>query len=58
MLDPTGRIIPARDFIDAVDPTETGRELDCARGRLSDGRTVALYPGRLPEDPARLLLEI
>lgn len=30
VLDPTGRIIPARDFIDAVDPTETGRELDCA----------------------------
>lgn len=30
VLDPTGRIIPARDFIEAVDPTETGRELDCA----------------------------
>jgi predicted YcjX-like family ATPase len=32
-----------------------GRSLDCVRGRLADGRVVALYPGRLPEDPARLL---
>lgn len=30
VLDPTGRIIPARDFIAAVEATETGRELDCA----------------------------
>lgn len=29
VLDPTGRIIPARDFVQAVEPTETGREMDC-----------------------------
>ena len=29
VLDDTGRIIPARDFIDAVEATETGRLLDC-----------------------------
>ena len=30
VLDPTGRVIPAKDFIAAVEDTETGRELDCA----------------------------
>jgi EAL domain-containing protein (putative c-di-GMP-specific phosphodiesterase class I) len=29
VLDETGRIIPAHDFIDAVEATETGRILDC-----------------------------
>jgi EAL domain-containing protein (putative c-di-GMP-specific phosphodiesterase class I) len=29
VLDDTGRIIPARSFIDAVEATETGRLLDC-----------------------------
>jgi len=29
VLDDTGRIIPARDFIDAVEATENGRLLDC-----------------------------
>ncbi|EPX82999.1 EAL domain-containing protein [Salipiger mucosus] len=29
VLDETGRIIPARDFIMAVEETEAGRELDC-----------------------------
>lgn len=29
VLDRTGRIIPARDFIDAVESTETGRQIDC-----------------------------
>lgn len=29
VLDETGRVIPARDFIDAVEETETGRLLDC-----------------------------
>lgn len=29
VLDDTGRVIPARDFIDAVEATETGRVLDC-----------------------------
>jgi uncharacterized protein len=32
-----------------------GVDLECVRGRLPDGRRVALYPGRLPSDPARLL---
>ena len=30
VLDPTGRIIPARDFIQAVEAHEMGREIDCA----------------------------
>lgn len=29
ILDETGRIIPARDFIEAVEPTEAGRVIDC-----------------------------
>lgn len=29
VLDDTGRIIPARNFISAVESTETGRKLDC-----------------------------
>ena len=29
MLDETGRVIPARDFMPAVENTEIGRELDC-----------------------------
>ncbi len=29
VLDDTGRIIPAKDFIEAVEETELGRELDC-----------------------------
>ncbi|MDJ1015717.1 MAG: YcjX family protein [Paracoccaceae bacterium] len=33
-----------------------GRELDVVRGRLlQDGRRAAFYPGRLPDDPARIL---
>ncbi len=33
-----------------------GRKLDCVRGTLaSTGKSAALYPGRLPEDPMRLL---
>lgn len=32
-----------------------GEMIDVVRGRLSDGRQVALHPGDLPEDPARLL---
>jgi len=28
VLDPTGRVIPARDFVDAVETTEMGRQLD------------------------------
>lgn len=30
VLDPTGRIIPARDFMAAVEGHEIGREIDCA----------------------------
>ncbi len=29
VLDETGRIIPAKDFIDAIETTETGRVIDC-----------------------------
>lgn len=29
VLDPNGRIIPAKDFIGAVEDTEIGREIDC-----------------------------
>ena len=35
--------------------TRDGVLLDCVKGRLADGRQVAMYPGRLPDDPARLL---
>ncbi|MEJ6395692.1 EAL domain-containing protein [Gymnodinialimonas sp. 2305UL16-5] len=30
ILDETGRIIPARDFMDAVEDTDVGRQIDCA----------------------------
>lgn len=32
-----------------------GREVDVVRGRLADGRQVAVNAGALPEDPSRLL---
>ncbi|WP_212525518.1 YcjX family protein [Actibacterium sp. MT2.3-13A] len=33
-----------------------GRDLDCVRGTLLEtGKQAALYPGALPEDPARIL---
>ncbi len=33
-----------------------GRKLDCVRGTLLDtGKSAALYPGRLPDDPMRLI---
>ncbi len=33
-----------------------GRKLDCVRGTLIDtGKSAALYPGRLPDDPMRLI---
>ena len=40
--------------------THQGRPLDCVRGTLLEpdgtrGRKAAMYPGELPEDPARLL---
>ncbi|KAF0174061.1 MAG: diguanylate phosphodiesterase [Rhodobacteraceae bacterium] len=30
VLDPAGRVIPAKDFMDAVESHEIGREIDCA----------------------------
>lgn len=34
ILDPTGRIIPAKDFMHAIEETETGRELDVLALRM------------------------
>ncbi len=34
---------------------QDGEALPAVRGRLADGRTAVMYPGELPEDPARLL---
>lgn len=33
-----------------------GVAVPVVRGRVADGRVVALYPGRLPDDPSRLLV--
>lgn len=35
--------------------SKDGAALDAVRGRLLDGRSVALYPGDLPADPTQLL---
>ncbi len=35
--------------------THEGEDLAAVRGRLADGRSVALYPGALPDDPAQVL---
>ncbi|WP_128253289.1 YcjX family protein [Falsirhodobacter deserti] len=35
--------------------TRQGEVLEAVRGRLPDNRHVAMYPGELPADPARLL---
>lgn len=44
LLDPSGRIIPARDFMSAVEAQETGRQIDCAA--LEAGlATLAAQPG-------------
>ena len=44
VLDETGRVIPAREFIAAVEETETGRELDCLA--LEKGlRALSQEPG-------------
>lgn len=43
VLDETGRIIPAREFIHAIEETETGRVVDCLA--LEKGlRALAAYP--------------
>lgn len=44
VLDDTGRIIPARDFMGAVEGHELGREIDCAALELGL-QTLAQYPG-------------
>lgn len=43
VLDPTGRIIPARDFMGPVEVHEIGREIDCATLELGLA-TLARYP--------------
>ena len=40
VLDPNGRIIPAKDFIDAVESTEIGREIDCIALELGLGTLI------------------
>jgi predicted YcjX-like family ATPase len=35
--------------------SQGGQVLEAVRGRLANGRSVAMYPGQLPSDPARLL---
>ncbi|MFO7769859.1 MAG: EAL domain-containing protein [Roseovarius gahaiensis] len=43
VLDDTGRVIPAKDFIDVIETTETGRAIDCLA--LDKGlKTLADYP--------------
>ncbi len=43
VLDATGRVIPARDFIDQIEVMETGRVIDCLA--LQNGlRMLAKYP--------------
>lgn len=43
VLDPGGRVIPARDFMGVIEPTELGREIDCAS--LEAGlKTLAQVP--------------
>ena len=37
VLDPNGRVIPAKDFIGAVEDTEIGREIDCIALELGMG---------------------
>ncbi|MBU2865619.1 YcjX family protein [Pacificibacter marinus] len=32
-----------------------GETLDCVRGRTSDGKQAAFYPGELPQDPSHIL---
>lgn len=44
ILDPTGRVIPAKDFITAVESHEIGREIDCAALEMGLG-ALARHPG-------------
>jgi EAL domain-containing protein (putative c-di-GMP-specific phosphodiesterase class I) len=43
VLDPTGRIIPAKDFVAAIDQNELGREIDCASLEMGLS-TLARHP--------------
>ena len=43
LLDPAGRVIPARDFIGAVEQTDLGRLIDCAALELGLG-TLLRHP--------------
>lgn len=43
IMDPTGRVIPARGFIGVVEPTELGREIDC-RSLEAGLKTLARVP--------------
>ena len=44
VLDPTGRVIPAKDFMNAVESTEIGREIDCAALEMGMA-ALARHPG-------------
>jgi EAL domain-containing protein (putative c-di-GMP-specific phosphodiesterase class I) len=44
VLDPSGRIIPARDFMEAIEDSELGREVDCAALEMGL-QTLAENPG-------------
>lgn len=44
ILDRTGRVIPAAEFIEAIETTEIGREIDCHSLRLGL-ETLAAVPG-------------
>jgi EAL domain-containing protein (putative c-di-GMP-specific phosphodiesterase class I) len=44
VMDPSGRIIPARDFMDAVESHELGRLIDCASLRMGL-QALATHPG-------------
>jgi len=44
VLDTTGRVIPAREFMGAVEETEVGREIDCAALEMGLA-TLARHPG-------------
>lgn len=44
LLDPTGRVIPARDFIGVIETTELGRQIDCLALKLGV-QTLLANPG-------------
>lgn len=44
ILDETGRVIPAKDFIGAIETTDIGRQIDCLALRLGL-ETLAAQPG-------------